>query len=138
VSFRVCYYHVIWATKGRAELITPEIERVVIPAICRKSADLQSPIFAINGAADHIHVAVSIATAIAVARWVKEVKGISAYAVNTTFPDLDPHFYWQKGYGVHTFGAKVLSFVVDYIGRQKERHRDSTIEDYLEQFDADD
>ena len=138
MSFHVCYYHVVWATKGRAELITPEVERIIIPTIRRKSADLQSPIFAINGTIDHIHVAVSIATAIAVARWVKEVKGVSAYTVNTTYPDLNPRFYWQKGYGVHTFGAKVLPFVTDYIEQQKEHHRDNTAEDYLEQCAADD
>jgi putative transposase len=133
MPFSVCHYHVVWATKGRSPLLTPEIEQVILPAIRRKSADLKSPIFAINSTEDHIHIAVSISTAISVGEWAKGVKGVSAYAVNTTYPDLEPRFSWQKGYGVHTFGAKVLPMVVEYVNLQKEHHQDNTAHDYLEQ-----
>jgi REP element-mobilizing transposase RayT len=40
VLFRVCYYHVIWGTRNRQPLITPEIEAVLGSAIMRKSSDL--------------------------------------------------------------------------------------------------
>ena len=134
MPFRVCYYHVVWATKHRMPLITVEIEPMIFAAIERKSAALNSPILAMNAAADHIHIAASISTNIAVSDWVKQVKGVSTYEVNTSFA-LDDHFHWQKGYGILTFGAKTLSFVKTYIERQKEHHRDNTLEDYLEQFE---
>ena len=51
------------------------------------------------------------------------------------FPDLEYSFAWQKGYGVLTFGAKRLPFVIDYIRRQQEHHAADTIEHYLEQMD---
>ncbi len=136
MPFRVCYYHVIWSTKHREPLITPEIESVVIATISRKSTSLNSPILAINGVADHIHVAVSISTSLAVSDWVKHVKGISAREVNMVFPQLSTHFRWQQGYGILTFGAKNLSFVTDYIGRQKEHHSNNTLEAYLERIEG--
>jgi putative transposase len=76
VPFRVCYYHVVWATKSREPLLMPKIEVVAISAIMRKSTELESPVLAINGVPDHVHVAVSISTKLAVAEWVKTSKAI--------------------------------------------------------------
>ncbi len=136
MPFRVCYYHVIWATKHRAPLITPEIESFIISTIERKSTEMNSPILALNSVADHIHVAVSISTSVAASQWIKQIKGVSAHDVNIEFPHLSTHFRWQQGYDVLTFGAKNLPFVTDYIARQKEHHNNNTFETYLERTDG--
>jgi putative transposase len=135
MPFRVCYYHVVWATKNREPLIVPEVEAVVLPAVVRKSTELDSPVLAINSAGDHVHVAVSISTRISVAEWVKNVKGFSAHEVNAILPQLGTPFHWQKGYGVLTFGTKALPLVSDYIARQKEHHSDNTLDLYLERIE---
>lgn len=132
MPFRVCYYHVVWSTYGRAPWITPQIEPIVLDTVKRKSLELRSPIAAINCVEDHIHVAVSITTSVAVAEWVKQVKGLSAHEVNHLFPSLEKLFRWQNGYGVLTFGAKNLSFVVEYINQQKIHHASQTYDNYLE------
>ncbi|MBI5957720.1 MAG: IS200/IS605 family transposase [Chloroflexi bacterium] len=132
MPFRVCYYHVIWTTKNRERLITPEIELIIFAAITQKSTQIDSPVLAINGVADHIHVVTSISTSLAVAEWVRNVKGISAHQVNAMFPDLNCHFRWQQGYGVLTFGAKMLPLVIDYVAQQKAHHQQNTLEPYLE------
>jgi putative transposase len=137
MSFWRCYYHIIWATKERRPLISPEIERVITEAAMQKSQSLACPIQAMNGVADHMHVAVCIPPRIAVAEWVRQVKGISAHTVNDLFPNLDIRFQWQRGYGVLTFGAKHLPVVSDYIARQKQHHQQNTIEPYLERIDED-
>ena len=90
---------------------------------------------AINMMPDHIHIAVRIPPKIAVAEWIGQVKGLSTHEVNAMFPDLEHPFAWQQGYGVLTFGAKRLPFVIDYIRRQQEHHAADTIEEYLEQMD---
>jgi putative transposase len=105
---------------------------VIINAIKSKSRELKCPIHAINAAYDHIHIAVTIPPALAIWQWVRDAKGLSAHLVNRDFPDRNDTFRWQKGYSVHTFGLKTLSFVVDYIERQKEHHHNKTLEDYLE------
>lgn len=137
MPFSVCYDHLIWATKNREPLIIPEIETVIISAITQKSIALNSPIQAFNGVADHIHVAVSIATTLSIAEWTKNVKGFSTHEINTMFPNRPARFSWQQGYGVLTFGAKTLPFIVDYIAHQKENHRQNLLETYLEQTEED-
>jgi putative transposase len=114
-------------------LITPEIERLIVSIIQSKSVQLRSPILAINAVEDHIHVAVSIALSVSVADWVKHAKGVSAYEVNATYPDLPTRFGWQKSYSVLTFGVKQLPLVKNYIEKQKEHHRLQTLQPYLEQ-----
>ena len=135
MPFQVCYYHVVWATKYRQAIITPSIEAVILNTIAEKSIELKSRVYAINTVPDHIHVAVAIAVNISVADWVQRAKGVSSYEVNTMYPDLDPRFGWQAGYGVLTFGEKRLPYVVDYVQRQKERHGINDLEDYLEQME---
>lgn len=136
MPFYRLFYHVIWATKDRATWITPHIESVVFETIRRESNKMNSPIYAINGTTDHIHVAVTIPPSIAVAQWVKNIKGVATFTVNKTFPDLDNRFHWQEGYGILSFGQKRLADVVEYVHKQKEHHANSSqLIGYLEQID---
>jgi REP element-mobilizing transposase RayT len=137
MPFNVCYYHFIWTTKQRAPLLAPEIERLVYNTIDDVSKTLVSPILAMNGLEDHIHIAVRLALKVSISDWAQRVKGASARAVNSQYPDLEQRFRWQEGYGVLTFGAKNVEFVVGYIHQQKDRHRMNNIEAYLETTDDD-
>jgi len=132
-----CYFHVIWATKNREPLITPDIEKVIFQAAKEKSQTLASPIQAINTVEDHVHVAVCVCIApkIAVAEWVRNIKGITAHAINDRFLNLPASFRWQQGYGVVTFGAKNLPWVMDYVDNQKIHHAQNTFQPFLEQMD---
>lgn len=131
----VCYYHIIWATKHRTPLISNPIEEVIFATIRRKSQILECPLLAINGIADHIHVAVSITPKLAVAEWVRHAKGLSTREINASFQNLEMPFRWQEGYHVLTYGKKNLDFVLDYIANQKTHHSQNTLEPYLEQLD---
>ncbi|MCC6804912.1 MAG: IS200/IS605 family transposase [Anaerolineae bacterium] len=133
MPFWKCYYHIVWATKNREPLISPAVEVVISNAIRSKSHELRCPILAVNGIADHIHVAVSIRPTLAIGDWVGQVKGASSCEVNLTFPDLETRFRWQSEYGVLTLGAKNLPFVISYIENQKDHHRQDDLQPYLEQ-----
>jgi len=135
MPFCKCYYHVIWGTEKREPLITAMVEPIVFEVIRRKSAALHSPILAINGIEDHIHVAVSIAPSVAVAEWIRSVKGLSTYEVNNQFLDAESRFRWQKSYGVLSYGEKHLPLVIRYIEHQKQHHADQTLQPYLERVD---
>jgi putative transposase len=126
---------VIWGTEKREPLITAVVEPIVFEVIRRKSAAFHSPILAINGIEDHIHVAVSIAPSVSVAEWIRSVKGLSAYEVNNQFPDAASRFRWQKSYGVLSYGEKNLPLVIRYIENQKQHHADQTLQPYLERVD---
>ncbi len=135
MAFWRCYYHIVWATKRRQPLITPDIERVIIQTAMEKSQSMGCHILAMNGVADHMHTAVCIPPHVAVAEWVRSVKGLSAHTVNDLFPDLEVRFQWQRSYGALTFGAKLLPVVTHYIMRQKEHHQHNTLESYLERIE---
>lgn len=92
-------------------------------------------VLAVNAVPDHIHVAVTIPPSIAIAQWMKRVKGASSYEINGLFPNTEARFRWQRGYGVLTFGAVKLQMVVDYIAHQKEHHASQQIEVYMERSD---
>jgi len=138
MPFHRVYYHVVWATHQRQPLITAEVETQLFEMLRRKSEQLHSQIWALNGTEDHLHIAVSIALSTAVSRWVQEVKGISAYEMNRLFPHLENHFKWQHSYGILTFGAKQLPFVIDYIELQKQHHASTSLIAYLEQMEDED
>jgi REP element-mobilizing transposase RayT len=132
MPFHRCCFHLVWATYQRQPLLVTVVENKVIEVIRRKSQELRSEIYAINCVPDHIHVAVSIALNVSVSDWVKQVKGLSAHEVNQVFPNLETHFRWQSSYGIPTFGAKYLPFVISYVEGQKEHHQANTIDAYLE------
>ncbi len=134
MPFWKCYYHVIWATKHRQPIITSTIETVIYSAIERKCRELPCELLGVNGVSDHIHMALTIPPSQNVAYVVGQIKGASSREVNQSF-DLPERFQWQEGYGVLTFGEKVMPLVLDYIARQKEHHAQDTALAYMEQMD---
>ena len=104
----------------------------------RKSNQLDCVVHALNGIADHVHIAVTIPPKLAISDYVQQVKGVSSREVNQHAPDADEHFRWQKGFSVHSYGQKMLPTVVQYIEKQKQHHGDDTILQYLEYLEGDD
>lgn len=130
-----CYYHVVWATKNRELIITPINESTIFESIKNKAVEQNCQLLAINGISDHIHIAICIKPSLLVASWISQAKGASSHAVNVTFPDALPQFRWQSGYGVLTFGAKNLPFVLEYIANQKIHHIAKTTNVHLERME---
>jgi putative transposase len=54
------YYHIIWGTKYREPIITPEIEPVLYNFIRSKAIGLGGFLYALNGTEDHVHLIISI------------------------------------------------------------------------------
>ena len=135
MSYWSCFYHIVWATKYRQAIITRTIQPTIYDAIRQKSGQLDCKILAMNSVMDHIHVAIAIPPHIAVAKWVGDAKGLSTYATNSHYSDLESLFKWQEGYGVVTFGEKNFPYVEKYIVQQQEHHQTGRIIDKLERID---
>jgi REP element-mobilizing transposase RayT len=73
------FYHIVWTTKHRAPLITPDVEAVIFPSIAHRAGELGATVYALNGVADHVHLVVAIPPRLAVAQLVGEVKGRSSF-----------------------------------------------------------
>ncbi|MCS6846687.1 MAG: IS200/IS605 family transposase [Anaerolineae bacterium] len=117
------FYHFVWSTKLRRPLITEAIEAPLYKIIVAKAEEVGALVHAVGGVEDHVHLVASVPPAVSLSEFINRVKGSSSHFVNHA---LDMPFAWQAEYGVLSFGGKQLSFVVQYVKRQREHHRDGT------------
>ena len=129
------YYHIVWGTKERENLILPEQEKQLYNYIIGKSDEFGCIIHAVNGIADHIHLIVSIPPNMAISEYVRKIKGSSSNYLNKIGSN---RFAWQNGYGIFSVGVKNLEIAIRYVRNQKEHHRQNTIIKGLEMFKDDD
>jgi REP element-mobilizing transposase RayT len=122
MSYWQLFYHIVWSTKQRQPLITPQIEPLIYDFLRAKAISLGGVVFAINGMEEHVHVVASIPPRIAVAKFVGQLKGVSSAKINKMRGIEEPRFAWQAEYGVFSFDHKRLPNVVAYVNRQKEHH----------------
>ncbi len=132
------YYHFVWATKEREPLIEPSQEVDLHNYIIGKADALKCITHVINGTADHIHLIASIPPTLAIAEFVKNIKGSSAHYVNHTLSPISRNFGWQAGYGVFSLGRKQLEQAVAYVDNQKSHHAQGTLISTLEEITNDD
>ena len=124
------FYHLVWSTKNREPLLTPDVESVVYGYLRSKAIGLGATLFALNGVSDHVHMVVAIPPAIAIARFVGQVKGVSAAQFNKG--GFAKVVYWQEEYGAFSFDGKRLPNFVAYVERQKEHHAQDKVIPILE------
>jgi putative transposase len=129
------FYHVVWATKHRLDLIEPVWEKDLYGYIWGKATALECIPHAIGGISNHIHVAISIPPKFAVATLIGKLKGSSSHHINENYAH--GSFMWQAEYGVLSFSEKALASIVDYINNQKKHHADRTLNLGLENIAQD-
>ena len=127
--FRQLYYHVVWATKNRGPQLASTLRPTLVETVQDKCRRLGCRLHAVNAVSDHIHIALEIPPASAVAAVIGQLKGAGAHALNQLQPGA---VLWQEGYGVLTFRRAELGKVVRYIATQEERHRTGTLSPLLE------
>jgi len=126
------FYHIIFATKNREPMITPDIEANLTGYLVKKATSMGATVCAVNGVEDHIHIVASVPPTIALSDFIGQVKGATSYHINHLPGRDEMTFSWQRGYGVLSFGAKQLDWVAEYVRNQKEHHRERTAIDVLE------
>ena len=129
------YYHIVWAVKGRAPLISVEIEGSVYRLIAHKCNEQGGLAYVVNGISDHVHVVTAVPPTVALAEFIKKLKGSSSRFVHTEY---GLSFAWQSGYGVFTVSERSLPKVIDYVRHQKEHHQSGTLIPRLESFTSED
>lgn len=136
MAFWRTYYHLIWATKERHLLITPERETDLYDYIIHKADNLNCTIHAIGGVEDHIHLVASIPPSLSIADFVKNIKGSSAHLLNknSRLSQNTVFFSWQRGYGSLSLGSKQLEQAVSYVKNQKNHHSQKTAIATLEKY----
>ena len=122
--------HVVFSTKDRRPMITPEVESELYAYIGGTANNLGSPCLAAGGTSNHVHLLISQSKTIALSSLMEEVKKSSSKWIKTKSPTLRT-FGWQDGYGAFTIGQSQVEALQNYIAGQKERHKKLSFEQEL-------
>lgn len=126
-SYTNLIYHIVFATKNRVTLITPDREERLYEYIGGIIRGLGGICLVINGVADHLHVLAKLRPDKAVSDVLRDLKAGSSGWMHDVFPDA-ANFSWQNGYGAFTVSESQVSKVEAYITRQKEHHARESFE----------
>ena len=133
--FHEIYLHINWHVKDDRPALAPEIEPLVHQLIKDRCRRMKGVYFhGIGGTEAHVHLAVNIEPFVTISELIKDLKGGSSHDLNTQLGRKEP--YWQRGYGVVSFGKKNLAWVLRYIADQKEHHAKRRVQDRLERITA--
>jgi putative transposase len=131
MPFWQLFYHIVWTTKNREPLLTPDIEAFVYNALRTKAAGLGGVVFALNGMPDHVHLVASVPPNIALARFIGQIKGVASAKLNQSGL-ASVRFAWQEEYGVFSLDGKRLPPHVAYVENQKQHHTQGSMIPVLE------
>jgi REP element-mobilizing transposase RayT len=112
---------VIFSTKDRLPVITPEIKLRLHAYMGGIVRSLDGIALAIDGPADHVHMLAKTPATLAMADFVRDVKANSSQWVHEAFPRVA--FAWQTGYGAFSVSCSNVEAVKEYIAGQEEHHK---------------
>lgn len=125
--------HVIFSTKRRAALITPQLRPRLYEYLAGVAKHEFGRAIEIGGTSDHLHGLCSIPTDLSLAEAMRKWKSPSSGWVHKTFPE-QRSFAWQSGYAAFSVSQSAVDDVRAYIARQEEHHRRVTFEEELRAF----
>jgi len=122
---------VIFAVKGRANLIPSEKEADVYKYISGIIKGKGQKSLIVNGMPDHVHLFIGIKPVVAISDLVRDIKNNSSNYINANNL-IHGKFEWQEGFSVFSYSFSQMRNVYNYILNQKEHHKKRTFkEEYL-------
>lgn len=118
--------HLIFSTKDRQPLITPEVRNDLFAYLGGIIRELKGTALIVNGTSDHVHMLVRIRPVHAVAQIARLVKANSSKWMHEKW---NVRFAWQTGYGAFSVSESNVSVVSRYIAEQEEHHRKHTFQE---------
>ncbi len=131
-TFSQIYIQVVFAVKGRQNLIKKEFKDEVYKYITGITRKKNQKLLAINGMPDHVHVFLGMNADMHLSILVKEIKANSSRFINEK-RFLKGKFSWQEGFGAFSYSHSHIDRVVKYIINQEKHHQKKTFrQEYLE------
>ena len=122
-------YHIVFATKERAPLITNELRPRLHEYLGGIIRGLEGLPIEINGTTDHVHVLARLRPTIAVSEFMSKLKSSSSgWAKRQT----RGRFAWQSRFAAFTVSESQVERVRRYIRTQEEHHRRHSFQDEFE------
>ena len=125
--------HVTFSTKNRAAMIPEAVEPdlyAYIGGICRR---MESPLLAMGGVAEHVHMLVSLGKTVALSDLMLNAKRDSSKWIKEKNAALGA-FGWQDGYFAFSIGESGVDALRTYIANQKEHHKTIDFKDEMRAF----
>ena len=126
-------YHIVFSTKERRALITPEYEVRLFDYVGGTIRKIGGISLALNGTSDHVHLLAKLRPDCALSDVLRDLKANATGWMHDVFPSLK-NFSWQRGYGAFTVSQANVAALRQYIARQKEHHRNISFRDEFIQF----
>jgi putative transposase len=125
------YIQVVFAVKGRHNLIRSTFEEEVYKYIAGIITGKEQKSLAVNGMPDHIHLLVGLKPSMKISDLVRDIKNNCTNFINER-EWLNSKFSWQDGYGAFSYSESNFGKVIDYIRNQKQHHQKKTFrQEYL-------
>jgi len=123
--------HIIFSTKERLPLISPEIENSLHAYIAGIIHKEKSEAYRIGGTANHIHIACTLPRTMSQSDFIKLIKTRSSLWMKEKAYE---KFSWQRGYGIFSLGMSQLPLLLKYIDHQKEHHKNMNFQEEFLSF----
>ncbi len=118
-SYVCVYVHIVFSAKDRRPLIPEDRHRLLCKYLAGIAKNYGMKALAAGGMPDHLHILLSLASEISVAKAVNVLKSNSSKWMKGECPQ----FAWQEGYAAFSVSTSGLNEVIDYINRQPEHHK---------------
>ncbi|MEP6945010.1 MAG: IS200/IS605 family transposase [Acidobacteriota bacterium] len=126
-SYTNLIYHIVFSTKDRKPLITPDRSERLYEYIGGTIRGFGGISLGINGMDDHAHVLTKLRADNALSDVLRDLKANSSGWMHDVFPDAKD-FAWQNGYGAFTVSPSQIAGVQKYIAEQQIHHATRTFE----------
>ena len=131
-TFTNLLFHMVFSTRDRAPLITPQLRPELFNYIGGILREQGGVLLEIGATEDHMHLLVKIRADQSVAEIVRLIKANSSKCLNER-PDSESRFEWQGGYGAFTVSESQVSAVRKCILAQEEHHKTRSFqEEFIE------
>jgi putative transposase len=126
MSYTNLLYHIVYATKERAPLITNALKSRLHEYLGGIVHGLGCTPIEINGVSDHVHLLVKLRPIISVSDFLSKLKSNSSgWAKRQT----KGRFAWQARYGAFTVSESQVDNVRSYIRNQEKHHQKMSFEE---------
>jgi len=131
-TYTKIYLHLVFAVKNRESLINSKWKDELYKYITGIIQNNGHKLIAINGTANHIHIAIGYKQTQLLPDLMQDIKGSSSKWINEN-RFVRGKFNWQTGYGAFSFAHSQIDKVVKYIVNQESHHKIKTFkEEYIE------
>lgn len=135
-THRVHFFHLIWSTKYRKNLILPKMMPDLFAYMAGTIKNNEGALLEIGGIENHLHLLIEVSNLDKFTMIVRNVKTSSSHWLKKNFPECK-NFSWQDGYGSYTVSYSQIENVRKYIQNQAEHHKKISYEsEYLRFLDT--